>query len=272
MSNNGTARILKCLWTRGTLNMQSIDLDSQASVYAYNYPLFYFNSGQSPGPQASWRSCKMVGKIQIEFAGAADKPEGLFHIQDCGWYDLTAGFMPLTPEEVITYTYTAAHSNRGMAPAVWFDNCRRDGNTRFTNFERYVWDYVVGWRTQRYGLMRRKTLGIPGAASGLITTGNDYTIWFPIGTVIEAFRIWYPTSAKGGSAQTTTAAYELRTVSGLLIATVTIANPSLGGDIRTAITGGWDCDTDARRQVRLVALANATTFNVGAVPMIEYLG
>lgn len=271
-SNNGTARIMKCLWTRGTVNVQSVDMDSMAATYAYNYPMWYFNTGNSPGPQTTWRNCKMVGKIQIEFASVADKPEGLFHVQDCGWYDLTSGFLPVTPEEVVTYTYTSSHANRGMAPAVWFDNCRRDGATRFTAFERYVWDYVVGWRTQRYGFMQRKTISIPGAASGLITTGNDYTIYLPIGAVIEAFRIWFPTSAKGGSAQTTTAAYELRTVSGLLIATVTISNPSLGGDQRVAITGGWDCDTDARRQVRIVALANATTFNVGAVPMIEYLG
>lgn len=266
---NANAKVIKSEWWGGNIDFVSCDM----SVYAYQAwdeaitATFNRYSGFL-GPIVRWQGCNMIGKHEYGYATGAVTSQPIATYDGCEFIYIKEA------KDFLTFTNLDANTEEGGLPMVSFDNCHID-QLGLSPSRRVAFDSDVNWHLSVWANHnKRRTVSFKTTqAKNPTSTATTVSVRLPLNAVVTKAILYAP--AFGTSTQTAWS-FTIRTTEGTPTTLVTAAG---GGSVQ--LQAGFKvvsadlfhvCDTDAKRDIDLVANASVDQSTNKFLALVEYIG
>ncbi len=256
---NEKSKLIECEWNDGTLSFINCDMGSQAYRLKPSANA-RFRSVNQKMPSILFQSCVLMGKHEyVYLSNSWQHPHQIV-------YDNCELSHELRADEFIVYSYDGKETSRdGGRPLVKFRNCRSLQGSNETAF----FDSDVGMRVTNRAMLEKKLISIKGSFGSFPMKGEKEPFTLPLGSLILNVKfICKPGAAKGLSV----ADYWLETSesSPSRLAFVQ-ASPADAGFYENT-DPMFECDTEAKRNLRLCSGSGVDQAIDSAFCLIEYIG
>lgn len=257
---NASSKLIECEWNDGTVSFISCDMSSQA-FHLQPEVNALFRSKNEKMPNIKFQECALMGRHAYSFLNTSWKfPHNVVY-ESC---EFAQG---LSAAECIVYLNEDGtnRQNIGGQPLVVFRNCRSLAGSDETAF----FDSDQGYRQSNRAQLTKKLVSIKSASGAFPARGGAETFRLPAGAVILNVKFLCRAGAFVGAGAVE---YWIETseATPTRIASVQAASPGQG--FNRSVDTFFECDTDARAQLKLRAGAGVAEPNSAALCLVEYIG
>lgn len=256
-------RIIDSTWDIGTISFDTCDMTSHMdATYASTFTTARFQSTSYDGAMVSWTNCMLIGNHEYQYGSTTYQQHPIATYENVEWRG------KVEAKDAIITTAGGGTPNAGGTPVVHFNNCR--GETFGPQPRLLIYDTDHNWHLNSHATARRRTVSIKDGSGKNPTASGSVGIRLPLNAVIT--RVIFNAPAFGTSTQTGWS-FTLRTTDGTPVTIDSIAPGTqlqLGFDRDTSMR--FRCNTDARRNIDLVANASVDQSTNQFLCLVEYIG
>lgn len=259
------SQLIYCEWTRGTVEIDSLDTDTDAWILSGPQSViqaeFGANAGGNTGyPTIKFQSCTLMGVHKYHYYANAYNARPKIRYQECE-FDGPVGSLKRAVD-FFTFTADGGTTNNSGAPLIRIDNCHATFDTDYTE----IFDCTLNWQVAMNGPLQPRTAFFRNIGSGPQGSINMY---LPLNSVITRIVAW---KAAGGTSTATNVTYAVADSSATNVATV-----GTGG---AAWNTAWkydsgqlayNCSTDAKRKLTMTS-ANISETRDDLMVGVTFLG
>lgn len=262
------ARIILCGWWGGAIEFDSCDFTSyNDSAYASTMisATFDCHKSGSPGPQIRWQNCSIIGKHEYKYYTNAYAQQLIAVYEGCEFWQF------VDAKDFIVLTNADSNTNAGGTSMVSFRNSRGNFSSSGLSGRRVAFDTDLSWRQSTYAnRIQPKWVSFKTATGANPTASGSVGVRLPLDAVITKISLYAP--AFGTSTQTAWS-FTVRTTEG----TPTVLHSHAPGtQLKNGFSSQIDkffvCDSDAKRDIDLVANASVDQSTTSFLGLIEYIG
>ncbi|MCD9023652.1 glycoside hydrolase family 55 protein [Cohnella silvisoli] len=257
---NKNSKLIECEWNDGAVSFISCDMSSQAFQLA---PAIHatFRSINQKMPSITFQSCVLMGKHEFRYLSRSwESPHNIVY-ESC---EFAHGLMA---DEFIVYTNdeSSLPDYKGGRPQVIFRNCRSIHATHETGF----YDSDLGFQSNNRAVLTKKLISIRNAFGALPHNGEAESFQLPLGAIILNVKfIGKPDAVTSEAA----ADYWIETSEQVPARIAAVYAEQASRGFQANIDPVFECNTDAKRKLRLCSGSKVDEPNGGAYCLIEYIG
>jgi hypothetical protein len=253
---NTNSKLIDCKWNDGAVSFIGCDMSTSAFMVPATAVNSTFTSANQKMPSIKFDNCMLMGKHEYIYnVNSWNFPHNVIY-ENCEFVQVL--------NAVDFIKYTSISGNIGGQPQIKFSNCRGQNANATTVF----FDTDLGGKNVNRAQLTKKVISIKDANGNLPRAGGSETFLLPPGALILNVKFLSPAGAVSSGAA---ADYRVQTSepTPTVIASVNVTPARNGFNVSRDVL--FQCNTEQRRQLKLVAGANVDQLNNNAYCLIEYV-